>query len=411
MFYQQNHKSIRPSGQSATQTIIPIGGYAPLPPASQLYYPRGATFHAAAGDTLWWLFVGPHGRWEFAASNGASTVSGLRRALQARYWDKNNTRLPSGRELGQLYDPTMPTVDRPMLLRMAYALRESMRAGEGYFFATEAMANILESDAVNGRISNDTALLLILMQYHMNGSQTVFPLARGAGQRFYVRALSDGSSWKPAFNTPVLPSASWEFRPIVAELDQLPLSGIAAIDSKRFEQVAANGTRTAPQVVQPSTPAAAATPPAQSQVQTTTIVTGTAADWPTRIVDADSTTAPTTSSTPGAFTQQQPPPKWGTVEILAGGGGKPDEGTATGGTGSTGGGSTGSTTTGGGTGSTGGGTGSTTGGTAGVNAGNLATSVVGLSLTPMMVAILVVIAIGAVGVVIYASREPKGATP
>lgn len=407
MFYQQNFSPILPSGQAATQQIIvPIGGYAPLPPASQLYYPRGATFHAAAGDTLWWLFVGPHGRWEFAASNGASTVSGLRRALQNRYWDKANARLPSGRELGQLYDPTMPTVDRPMLLRMAYALRESMRAREGYLFATEAMANVLESDAVNGRVSNDSALLIILMQYHMTGPQSVFPLSTGPGQRFYIRALSNGTAWKPAFNTPVLPSASWEMRPMVAELDQLPLSGIAAIDSKRFEQVAPNGTRTAPQVVQPSTPAAAAAPPAQ--VQTTTIVTGTAADWPTRIVDADNTTAPTTSATPGAFTQQEPPLKWGPVEILAGSN-KPT--TVDGGSTSTGGSTGGGSTAGAGAGgSTGGG--ATGGGSpGGVNADNLAASAADLPLTPALVAVLVVVAIATIGAILYAERAPKGATP
>jgi hypothetical protein len=393
----------RPSGQATTQTIVPIGGYQALPATSQLYYPRGSTYHAPRTDTLWWLFVGPHGRWVFAAVNGASAVSQLRRWLQSRYWNNSASRLPSGRELGQLFDPSVPKVDRPMLLRMAYALRESMSAGEGFWFATNAMANILEQDAVNGRVSNDTALLVLLMQYHMTGPQSVFPLSGGRGERFYLRPISAGA-WRPVFDTPVLPSANWEARPIVAELDQLPLSGIAAIDSKRFEQVSASGTRTAPQVVQPSSPPATATPPAQ--VQTTTVVTGTSTDAPIRVVDADTVSAPTTSATPGAFSQQQPPPKWGEIEIL---GGKP----VTGGT-STAGGTGGSTTTTTGGGAGGGATG--TGGgviapgptTGGVNAGALAGSLTD-AISPAMIAVIVVSLIAALGVVIYAFRADSRA--
>lgn len=305
-----------PSQQAASQQIVPIGGYQPLPPANQLYYPRGATFHAAASDTLWWLFVGPHGRWLFAAVNGASAVSQLRRSLQSRYWNQDRARLPSGRELGQLYDPTIPKVDRPMLLRMAYALRESIRASEGFAFATETAANLLEQDAVQNRVSSESAVLVLLMQYHMTGPQTIFPLSSGRGERFYIRTLA-GAGWRPAFDTPVLPSANWEVRPMVAELDQLPLSGVASIDSKRFEQVSSTGARTAPQVAPPPTAAPAAPP------TTTTVVTGTSADRPIRIVDAEQL-APTTSATPGAFTASRPPPNWGPIEIV-GGGGKPPE--------------------------------------------------------------------------------------
>jgi hypothetical protein len=311
----------QPSLQAATR-IVPIGGYQPLPAASQLYYPRGSTFHAAASDTLWWLFVGPHGRWLFAAVNGASAVSQLRRSLQSQYWDKADSRLPSGRALGQLFDPNIPKIDRPMLLRMAYALRASMRAREGFPFATEAYANALEQDAVNNRVSSESAIMVLLMQYHMNGPQTIFPLSTGPGERFYIRPLT-GSGWRPVFDTPVLPSASWEVRPMVAELDQLPLSGIAAIDSKRFERVSSSGTRTAPQVSPP--PASTPSAPPTSAI----VVTGSGADRPIRIIDAEQPPA-TTSATPGAFTQQAPPPTWGPITIV-GGGGKPPEPTVGGG--------------------------------------------------------------------------------
>lgn len=407
-----------PSGQTVQQTVQ-IGGYRPLPAPGSLYYPRGSTFHAAAEDTLWWLFVGPHGRWMFAAVNGASAVSQLRRALQQRYWSQNNARLPSGRTLGQLYDPEMPKVDRPMLLRMAYALRESIRAREGFPFATEQAANLLEQDALAGRVSNDAALLILLMQYHMTGSQTIFPLSVGPGQRFYL--YSTIASWKPQFDTPVLPSANWEARPIVAELDQLPLSNIAAIDSKRFEMVSSNGTRTSPQLTPTSTPPGPSAPPGTTgagstgatTVTTSTIVTGTPADPPARVIEVTNP-LPTTVTTPGAFSTTQPPPQqqFGPIEII----GKPTDTSGT----STAGGAGAGTTTGGGT--TGGGTtttsgtgggaagGSTAGGSQGANAGALAGSVVG-ALSPATMAMIVVAIVAALGAVAFITlREAKGAS-
>lgn len=387
------------SGQTVQQTVQ-IGGYRPLPPASALYYPRGTTFHAAAEDTLWWLFVGPHGRWMFAAVNGASAVSQLRRWLQSRYWSQNNARLPSGRALGQLYEPEVPKVDRPMLLRMAFALRESIRAREGFPFATEQAASILEQDAVAGRVSNDSAMLILLMQYHMSGPQSIFPLSAGPGQRFY--AYTTISNWKPQFDVPVLPSANWEARPIVAELDQLPLSRIAAIDSKRFEQVTSSGTRVAPQLTPTTASPPAGTSPSSTSpttVTTSTVVTGSPTDSPARVVEITNP-LPTRVETPGAFSEAQPPPAqtFGPVQIL---GGKPPttgEPSGTGGS-STGGPSAPPSTTPPTTGEPSG-----TGGGAGALAGSVSSV-----MSPAMVVTIMVAIIAALGIVGYVTlRESKG---